>query len=491
MAPRKKPAVVVPLREHILSKRKQASRDHADQMAARRATWRETNSAFHDADKRYFSFLVTAGKRVLDLGCGNGELLASLRPSYGVGVDLSENMVDEARHRHPSLEFVAGDIEDPAVIESLDGPFDIIIMSDTVGYLDDCQKTFEQLHAVCTPTTRLIIAYHNWMWQPGLKLAEKLGLKMPTREMNWLSTDETTNFLELADFEAIKREWRQMVPKKLFGLGPLVNNTIATLPLARRACVRNYLVARPTREVGLKDPSVTVLIPTRNERGNVEPAVLRTPQLGSNMELLFVEGHSQDGTLAEIHRIIEAYPDKNIRVLTQDGVGKGDAVRKGFANAKGDVLMILDGDLTVPPEDLPKFWDAIVSGKGEYINGSRLVYPMEDEAMRFLNYIANSSFSVLFSWLLNQRITDTLCGTKVMTRANYEQLIANRDYFGEFDPFGDFDLIFGASKMGLKMIDVPITYAARQYGSTQISRFRHGLLLFKMVGFAYRKLKIV
>jgi glycosyltransferase involved in cell wall biosynthesis len=187
--------------------------------------------------------------------------------------------------------------------------------------------------------------------------------------------------------------------------------------------------------------------------------------------------------------VIGQYPDHDIKVLAQDGKGKGDAVRKAFEHARGDVLMILDADLTMPPEALPKFYEALASGKGEFINGTRLVYPMENDAMRFLNWVANRVFSWLFTWLLNQRFTDTLCGTKVLAKGHYQQIARNRNYFGDFDPFGDFDLIFGAAKANLKIIEIPIKYASRKYGETQISRFRHGWLLLRMVVFAFRKLK--
>ena len=199
--------------------------------------------------------------------------------------------------------------------------------------------------------------------------------------------------------------------------------------------------------------------------------------------------YSSDNTLEEIHRVIAANPDRDIKVVEQTGKGKGNAVREGFAVARGEVLMILDGDLTVPPEDLPKFYRALMRGKGEFINGSRLVYPMEQDAMRFLNSVANHAFSKIFSWLLNQRFTDTLCGTKVLSKYHYNQIVANRSFFGDFDPFGDFDLIFGAAKLNLKVTEVPVRYAARVYGETQISRFRHGVLLLRMVVFAFRKLK--
>ena len=473
------------------SKRKQAIKKQADKLAGSRDRWIKKNSFFYNDDYNYMNFLVNNGQRVLELGCGTGQLLNTLKPSYGVGVDLSGSMIEVARENFPHLEFVQGDIESPDLISSLNGPFDFIILSDTIGYLDDCEEALARLHSLCTQDTRIIISYYSWRWQPVLALGEKIGLKMPTVEMNWLSTEDTMGFLQLADFDTVKREWRQLVPRNLFGLGSLINRFIGTLPLIRRLSLRNYIVARSIRKIGLKQPSATVLIPCRNEKGNIENAVKRLPNFCEDLEILYVEGNSQDGTLNEIHRVISAYPDKDIKVLVQDGKGKGDAVRKGFNNARGDILMILDADLTVPPEDLPKFYRAIATGKGEYINGTRLVYPMDDQAMRFLNFWANRTFSVLFTWLLNQRFTDTLCGTKVLTKDNYKKIVANRSYFGDFDPFGDFDLIFGATKLNLKVVEVPIRYAAREYGETQISRFRHGWLLLKMVLFAYKKLKII
>jgi len=471
--------------------RKKQIQQRSDELAKNRDKWVKKNNYFYSNDHSYMQFLVGEGKRVLELGCGTGQLLNKLIPSYGVGVDLSANMVSIAQQNYPNLEFIQGDLEDESLISSLQGPFDFIILSDTIGYLDDCENAFAGLHSLCTPDTRLIVSYYSWRWQPLLTLGEKIGLKMPSVEMNWLSTEDTMGFLQLADFETVKREWRQLVPRSLFGLGSLINRFIGTLPLIRRLSLRNYLVARSVRDVKLRQASTTVLIPCRNEKGNIENAIKRLPDFCEDIEILYVEGNSQDGTLDEIHRVIEAYPDKDIKVLVQDGKGKGDAVRKGFDHARGDILMILDADLTVPPEDLPKFYKAISSGKGEYINGTRLVYPMDDQAMRFLNFWANRTFSVLFTWLLNQRFTDTLCGTKVLTKKNYEKIVASRAYFGDFDPFGDFDLIFGATKLNLKVVEVPIRYAAREYGETQISRFRHGWLLLKMVLFAYKRLKIV
>jgi len=213
--------------------------------------------------------------------------------------------------------------------------------------------------------------------------------------------------------------------------------------------------------------------------------------MGAGTELIFVEGNSTDHTWAEIQRVAAEHPERGIRILQQTGRGKGDAVRAGFAVATGDILMILDADLTMPPEELPKFYEAIASGQAEFANGVRLVYPMDEKAMQFLNLCANKTFGLIFTWLLGQPLKDTLCGTKVLSRAHYSRVAANRAYFGDFDPFGDFDLLFGAAKLNLKIADVPIRYKERTYGTTNIQRWKHGWLLLRMVLFAARKLKFV
>lgn len=478
-----------PLVSEERSRRKAFILDLADRLAGQRSAWIAKNRYFHQSDIEYLKFLIPRGVSILDLGCGTGSLLAQLEPANGVGIDFSAAMVEEAKKNYPGLTFIQGDIENEAVIDNLGQTFDVIVISDTIGSLDDCERTLSSLHRVCNAETRIVISYYSKLWDPILRLAERLGLKMPQTEQNALSTEDIEALLALADFQLVKREWRQLLPLRLLGLGTLVNRYLATLPLARRLCLRNYLVAKSALIRRESRPSVSVIIPCRNERGNIESAILRLPRFADEMEVIFVEGHSKDGTLEEALRVQANHPEWRIQVMVQDGKGKGDAVRKGFATAQGDILFILDADLTCPPEELPKFYRALISNKGEVVNGTRLVYPMESQAMRFLNYLANRAFSWLFSWLLNQRLTDTLCGTKVLYRHHYMRIADNRAYFGDFDPFGDFDLLFGASKLNFKLVEVPIRYANRMYGETQISRFRHGWLLLRMVVFAFRKLK--
>jgi ubiquinone/menaquinone biosynthesis C-methylase UbiE len=453
-------------------------------------TW--LNARFRENDRKFLQFLIPPGKRVLELGCGSGELLASLAPSHGVGIDFAQGPLDRARARYPHLSFVLGDAEDQTTLNAIEGPFDYVVIADTIGMWEDIDATLRLIYQLCTPSTRIVIAYYSHLWKPVLKTAEALGLRRKQPVINYIATADFLNLMDLADFEVINREQRQLLPLRLFGLGTFVNKYIAPLPAIRALCLRTYLVGRPVKLFPERKFSASILIPCRNERGNIEDAIKRMPRFGSAQEILFVEGNSSDDTFAECERVRDAYKGQwDIAVLKQDGKGKGDAVRKGFSAAKHDVLMILDADLTMPPEALPKYHAVIESGKADFVNGTRLIYPMENEAMRPLNFIANRLFAYLFSYLVNTRLTDTLCGTKVLMRRDYEALARERDYFGNFDPFGDFDLIFGAAKQNLKIIETPIHYKARTFGETQISRFRDGWLLLKMVWFAYRKLKAI
>jgi glycosyltransferase involved in cell wall biosynthesis len=324
-----------------------------------------------------------------------------------------------------------------------------------------------------------------------LKITEALHLKMRQPFTSWLSIPDIDGLLDLEDFETVKSGQKIMLPVYVPLLSGFLNKYIANLPLIRNLCLMQYNIARPVNLEPQKEKSVSIVIAARNEQGNIENIVKSLPNLGTSTELIFIEGGSKDKTWDEIKRVAMGYENRNIRYAKQPGKGKGDAVRKGFEIASNDILMIYDADMTVPAKDLYKFYDAIISNKGEFINGSRLVYPMEKEAMRTLNLIGNKMFSVLFSWLLNQRIKDTLCGTKVISKKDYTVLKKNRSYFGDFDPFGDFDLLFGASKMDLKIVEVPIRYKERKYGETNIRRFAHGWLLIKMCFFAMKRIKFI
>jgi SAM-dependent methyltransferase len=435
---------------------------------------------------RYYNLLIPEKSSVLEVGCGAADLLALLHARERSGVDLSEVQIERAKARLPEGEFrvQAG--------ETLNLPgrvFDYLILSETANLAADIQQIFQNLKGVSHEDTRLVINIYNVLWRPLIWLATLLGWRNSQPESNWLSKADITGLLYLSGWELIRSEARMLCPIQLFGLERLINRFLA--PLFPPLCLSLFLVARPLPNKRTRDQSVSVVIPARNEAGNIAAAVARTPEMGNWTELIFVEGNSTDNTWEMIQEIKENNPTRRIKILQQSGKGKGNAVRDGFRAAEGDILMILDADLTVPPEELPKFYEAIVSGRCEFCNGSRLVYPMDEKAMQFLNLCANKTFAVLFSWLLGQQVKDTLCGTKVLSQADYRKIAENRSYFGDFDPFGDFDLLFGASKLNLKIQDVPIRYKERVYGQTNIHRWKHGWLLLEMVIFAASKLKFV
>lgn len=449
--------------------------------------WRKQNRYYYQWLDSIFKFAVRPDARVLHVGCECGDVLAAVKPRHGVGVDSDPAAIALAKRRFPHLEFHH---QDPHELD-LGETFDYVIIANSLGRWRDIQKVLDNIRHVTNEDTRIVITYYNYLWEGILRLGSWLRMRRPLPYQNWLPTKDIVNLLHLSNFETIRTASYVMLPKPIPLVAPLCNYFLGLLPGFRCLNLITLLVARPLPASRSQDDvSVSVIVPCRNERGNIEAAVKRIPSMGRETEILFVDGNSTDGTVAEIERQMRRRPDRVIRLIHQsDGIGKGDAVRRGFAAAGGDLLVIQDADLTAPPEDLTRFFQAWCDGKGEFINGSRLVYPLEKQAMRYLNILANKFFGVLFSWLLGQRFRDTLCGTKMISRRHYELIASNREFFGEFDPFGDFDLIFGAIKQNLKVVEVPVRYRARSYGETNISRFRHGWLLLKMSWLAFRKIK--
>ncbi len=448
--------------------------------------WLKKNCYYQQKLFKFYQFTIPNHMRVLHVGSKSGYLLKAVKPSLGVGIDDDHQAIAQCKQEYPQFVFHAG------IVSNLpkDYLFDYVIFSSVTMEIYDIQQLFEDLKPYVHPSTRLVIDSYSYLWEPVLWITQKLNLRRPTTLRNWISRKDLMNFLELAGFQTVTQGNQILMPMYIPGLSWLLNAVVAQIPLINMLCLNTWIVARPQPTPQSEEHySVSVIIPCKNERGNIEAAISRSPIMGKYTEFIFVDGHSVDGTVAEMERVKHKYSDHDISIFVQDGKGKGDAVRKGFAHAKGDVLMILDADLTTPPEELPRFFAALVQGKGEFINGSRLIYGMEDQAMRFLNLLANYCFGLGFTWLLGQRIKDTLCGTKVLFKKDYERIVAARSFFGNFDPFGDFDLLFGAAKQNLKIIDMPVHYKNRTYGTTQIHRFQAGFLLLRMSWIAFKKFK--
>src|SRR5215210_2224229 len=460
--------------------------EHFDAFAQDEPRWRKRNSTYHRLLEQIYRFHVPEGSRVLELGSGSGDLLAALSPSDGVGVDVSAGMVELARARHPELRFIQGAGEELDLGET----FDFVVVSDLVPYVHDLLALFETVRRHSHAETRVLVNSYSRVWRPVIGLAELLRLKPKKPIRNWVAPHDVDNLLELAGFDVISWTRRILLPKWVPLLTFFLNGFLANIWPFYYFALSYWIVARPLPVPSEDELTVTVVCPCRNEQGHIAGIFDRLPHFGSEQELLFVEGNSTDDTRTEIERQIAAHPERDARLLVQPGRGKGDAVRTGFAAAKHDVLMILDGDLSVAPEDLPKFYRALADGRAELVNGSRLVYDVEPGAMRYLNMVGNKLFSRLFKATTGQQVKDTLCGTKVLRRSEYDRIARGRSYFGDFDPFGDFDLLFGASRLGFKILDLPVRYQPRTYGDTNISRWRHGALLLRMTLFAFWKFKL-
>jgi SAM-dependent methyltransferase len=440
---------------------------------------------------RSWKHLVPPDKQVLEVGCGDGGLLRELRPARGFGIDRSPDLIATARSADAGelaqVEYAVADIE----AGSLGKTFDYVIIGDGLGHFQDTEQALNNVRSDCGSATKVVLHYQNRRWEPLLRAAARLGMRTPELPVNRLSGSDIEHFAWLSDFEVVARSSQVLLPVHLPVISWLANDCLAAWPGIGRLCLANFLVLRPGAHGHHSPATVSVIIPCRNERGTIEEAVRRLPEFGSALEIIFVNSHSTDGTREEVLRIIAAYPHRTIKLLDQeDRHGKAGAVRLGFAQASHEVLIILDADLTVIPENMPKFYNALVGGKGGLINGVRLVYPLKKDAMRTLNRLGNRFFSWAFSLLLKQTIRDTLCGSKALWRRDYCRIAAGREFLGDLDPFGDFDLLLGAARLNLKIVDLPVRYLPRSYGKTNIHRFRHGWLLLRITWRAFWRLKV-
>lgn len=422
---------------------------------------------------------INPNAHILELNCQDGTLLTALNGQSRIGVEPNKELWD-----HKALPKYTHILEKTDM--ALKGThIDTIILSNTLNTCDDVDEILQNAKTLANPKTRLIINAHNTLWRPIITLGQKLGLATKPKQENWLSGSDIRNMAELAGWEVVHQENKTLVPLQ-GAIATWINRWVG--PTVPAFCLSMFITCR--LKTKRKAKKISIVIPTRNEAGNIQEGIDRIPKFpGIETEVIFVEGNSTDDTWGKIEALPETYRGIKIIKAQQEGKGKGDAVRKGFSLATGDILLILDGDLTMPPEEIGKYIQALESGEAEFANGCRLVYNMDKKAMQLANLIANKCFGLGFSWILGQSIKDTLCGTKVLWREDYNKIQENRTYFGDFDPFGDFDLLFGAAKQNLKIRDIPIHYKERTYGSTNIQRWKHGVILLKMMLFAARKLK--
>jgi SAM-dependent methyltransferase len=476
-----------------LEQRRQRTRKHLAKIAARREVWINRNKYYYDLLSRLLRFLVEPQKNVLSVRCSTGVLLAAVNPRRGKGVDICEEIIQIARQRNPTFDFAVGfpDKEEFRQLFGEDEDFDYILFNDIDDTVDVLQA-LQNLKPLCRRHTRLLVTTYNHLWEPLVTFAEWIGMKVPRTEQNWLSTSDIRNIMKLAGFEALETHRIVLFPKYVTLLSTFLNRFCARLPFLNRLCMTQVVVARLLPpSVPKEELSVSVIVPCKDEKGNVEDAVRRMPQLGRETEIIFCDDQSTDGTAEEVMRVRASYSHKQIRLKKGPGICKSKNVWTGFNAATGDILMILDADLTTMPEQLVYFLEVIASGQAEFVNGSRLVYPVPKGAMNTANMVGNKLFSVAFTYLLGQRVKDTLCGTKVLWRSDWERIKPMLGSWGTEDRWGDYELLFGAAKLNLKILDLPVHYQERIYGSTKMTKvFYNGLIMLKMCWHGFLKLKL-
>ena len=477
-----------------LDERRERTRQHLTRLAHKRECWIEHNRYYYNLVGRLLRFLVEPGKRVLSVRCSTGELLAAVQPKIGKGIEICSEIVDLAKRRHPQFTFhVAFPDTDEFwhCFNDSGEKFDYIAFND-IDDTVDVQRALENLKPLCERHTRLLITTYNHLWEPLVTLAESFRMKVPRIEQNWFSDADVRNLLTLSGYETLETRRVVLCPKYIPLISSFLNGFCARLPGLNRLCMTEVHVARLIPPPLDKEKlTVSVIIPCKDECGNVASAVHRIPSLGGRTEIIFCDDKSTDRTADEVRRMQEMHPECDIRLEEGPGISKAKNVWTGFNAASGDILMILDADLTTMPEELPYFVDAIVSGTAEFVNGSRLIYPVPRGAMKGANMLGNKLFSLAFSYLFNQRVKDTLCGTKVLWRSDWQRIKPFLGSWGIEDRWGDYELLFGAAKLNLRIIDLPVHYQERIYGTTKMTRvFQNGIIMLRMCWHGFLKLKL-
>jgi len=454
-------------------------RKHFDQIAPEYDLWKKKSSYYYSLLVELFTRFIPPGETVLDLGCGTGEILNAVRPKVGIGIDFSDGMIKSASRKFPRHQFFASMLEHLAM-RRYSG---YVIMADVFDHVPDIWAVISELNRILEEGSTVVISTINPLWDPILKVAEKMKLKMPEGPHNFVLSADILNLLRIFDFSILEEGYVVFLPKRIPLISDILNKLIPRIPFLKRLCVVQYIVAKKAAAVKCADYSCSVIIPCYNEAGNIERCIRSIKNVGSHTEVIFVDDGSLDGTSDAARRLMPEFGHVKL-ISYSPNKGKGSAVRLGIEAAGADVVMIYDADLSVPAEELLNFMLPLENEKARFTNGTRMVYPMEDEAMRTLNLWGNKFFAFILSWLLGQRITDTLCGTKAFFKKDYSRMKIRGD------KWGDFDFLLGAAELGLKIVEVPIHYNRRRAGVSKMAPFKHSLLLLKICIRGFFEIKV-
>lgn len=460
---------------------KEAVQAHFDEIARDYDYWKQKNAYYYDTIKAFLARIIPPGSRVLEVGCGTGEILDTMRPSRGVGIDISAEMVKIAATKFPQHIFIHSSIEDL----QLDEQFDYIILVDVVDHVYDVMDVFKSLYKFCKPDTRVILTTISPWWEPVLSFMEKIGAKMPEGPHNFIDKWHLRKIFEMMDFTVSYSGFMLLFPKRIPVLSYLANSLGVRIWGLNRLSAAQYMIIQPAvkNETDL-GYGCSVVIPCYNEEDNIEEAVRRVPLMGKETEIIVVNDGSKDGTAQKVRDLQKEIPHLKL-IDYSPNQGKGVAVRRGFEAATQEVVMVLDADISVPPEELPRFFDPLNKGICQFVNGTRMVYPMQDQAMRTLNLFGNKLFGFIMSFITQQSLTDTLCGTKALYKKDLSRI-----RWG-LDKWGDYDLLFGAARMGSRIMEVPVHYMSRKSGESKMKTLRHGMHLLGACFKGFRELIFV
>jgi SAM-dependent methyltransferase len=459
-------------------------REHNERIAAHFGGLASSYRQLKHRNRYYNQFLIrwcrsfiAPGQRILDVGCGRGDVLAELKPAGGVGIDLSQAMVEAAAAEFPNLSFRH------AAVEDFDGEagFDAALLINTAEYTFDMGAVIARCHRALRDNGKLLLTTANPLWSPVFHFASRLGLRIPECERLFVTNEDLVNLLRLHGFDVVYKRMSLLVPKYIPFLSDFLNNTWSRIPILRLLSSTQFIVARKV-PAARREYSVSIVVPCYNERGNIERCIREVRKIGSRTELLFVDDGSKDGTAEAVDPALN--PDIDVRVIRYTpNRGKGHAVTMGFNAASGDIVMILDADLTTMPEELAPVYEAFAAGHAEFVNGTRFIYPMEGRAMKWANYVGNKMFNILVSLVMECRVSDTLCGTKAMFRRNYISMEMGRD------PWGDYDFLFGAAQQRLLIRELPVHYRERLAGFSKMNSMKHTVNLLRMCWHGFFQVK--
>ena len=363
-------------------------------------------------------------------------------------------------------------------LNSIQGSFDLVVITDLFELTDDIYSVFKSIANILNPDGKLLVNSVNPKWNAVLKIFEKLQLKTASQDRAYIHPKKIINIAKSDGYELNQYYSRQLFPFRIFGLGKIVNKILEVILLPFNVGIKNYMVFG-SYKIENQIKSKSIIIPAKNEEKNLIPLIKRIPHFNEEYELVVVYGDSKDKTEEVVLNLENVFPELNIKVLKQSSNGKANAVWEAVEVCDMELIAILDSDQSVDPETLEHFFEILENGNADFVNGTRLIYPMEDKAMRTINTLGNKIFQFLISLVIKQKLTDSLCGTKVFKKSSVKKIKYWQNSLSSKDPFGDFDLIFSAAYAGDKILEYPVHYRARVYGETQISRFRDGFKLIK------------